>query len=259
MSTPFVQLKAVVFDWAGTTVDHGSLGPVAAMQSVFASAGIDVTADEIRAPMGLHKRDHIRAVLEAKGSAVDAESLYAEFIPRQLDALAEHSRVITGVPEAVERMRRRGLKIGSTTGYNRAMLDRLLELARTQGFVPDCAICPDDVGGGRPAPWMCYQNAMQMRVYPMSAMVKVGDTESDIAEGRNAGAWTIGVARTGNEIGLSESDWNALAADRRVKLLDGARSRLRDAGAHHVIDSVGEMDATLDEIDARLASGERPR
>jgi phosphonoacetaldehyde hydrolase len=107
-------------------------------------------------------------------------------------------------------------------------------------------------------PWMCYEAAVRMRIFPLRTLVKIGDTEADIAEGRNAGTWTIGVARTGNEIGLSESDWDALPAERQAALLTFARDRLRAAGADYVIDSVADVEPTLDMIELRLARGERP-
>ena len=53
-------VKAVIFDWAGTLVDFGSIAPVIALSELFAKHGVSLTADEVRAPMGLLKRDHIR-------------------------------------------------------------------------------------------------------------------------------------------------------------------------------------------------------
>jgi phosphonoacetaldehyde hydrolase len=228
------------------------------MRALFASAGIDVPTEEIRASMGLHKKDHIRAIATAHGRANDAESLYTAFMPMQMERLVEHSGVIAGVVDAVERMRKRGLKIGSTTGYNRAMLDYVKERAKAQGYAPDCALCPDDVGGGRPMPWMCFAAAVFLRVYPPATMVKIGDTGADIAEGRNAGMWTIGVARTGNEVGLSQREWDGLGDGAKDGLLRAARDALYAAGADYVIDSVGEVDDTLDRIEERLARGEKP-
>lgn len=251
-------ITAVILDWAGTTVDHGSLAPVAAMRMLFSSVGLDVPVEEIRASMGLPKKEHIRAIATAHGRGDATDALYAAFIPRQMESLALHSGVIAGVPAAIERMKSRGMKIGSTTGYNRAMLDYLAERAKTQGYAPDCALCPDDVGGGRPKPWMCFAAAIYMRVYPMATMVKIGDTEADIAEGRNAGMWTVGVARTGNEVGLSQREWDALGEGARDGLLRAARDKLYAAGADYVIDSVADMDEVLGSINERLVRGEKP-
>ena len=90
------------------------------------------------------------------------------------------------------------------------------------------------------------------------ACVKIGDTPSDIAEGLNAGMWTIGVTRTGNEVGLSKSELDALSVADRAEIERKARGRLRVAGAHYIAEAVAECDPFLLEIDRRIGSGERP-
>jgi phosphonoacetaldehyde hydrolase len=183
------------------------------LQRVFAHREIEISEEEARRDMGVLKKDHIRSLLciprvadswrsqyqETPGEDV-VEALFTDFVPQQISCLAECSSVISGVADAVQRLRGRGLKIGSTTGYTRPMLDVLLPHAARQGYAPDCALCPDDVGAGRPLPWMIYENAISMKVYPLEAVVKVGDTISDIDEGLNAGTWTIGVSQTGNMV-----------------------------------------------------------
>jgi phosphonoacetaldehyde hydrolase len=172
--------------------------------------------------------------------------------------LEHHADLIPGVPEAIERMRARGLKIGTSTGYDRRMLDYLLGRAREQGFVPDCAVCPEDTGSGRPGPFMCYLNAMRMGVYPMWTLVKIGDTPADIEEGLNAGMWTIGITRTGNEVGRTLAEWAETARPDQVVLLAEANLRLNSSGAHFTAESAAECDGILDQIEARLRSGSRP-
>jgi phosphonoacetaldehyde hydrolase len=255
-------VTAVIFDWAGTTVDHGSLAPVRTLQELFAGRGMSVTEEEARRDMGVHKRDHIRAILRVKSGAPpdegEVEDLFAGFIPMQMDCLAAYSAVVEGVPATVEAMRARGIKIGSTTGYTRPMLDLLLETAAAKGYQPDCAMCPDDTVAGRPWPWMCYLNAIRLRAYPMHSMVKIGDTISDIEEGLNAGMWTVGIARTGNMIGLTAEELAALPATEQAARLDAARRTLSAAGAHYVADAVADCIPSIDAIEERLAKGERP-
>jgi phosphonoacetaldehyde hydrolase len=266
-----VKLRAAILDWAGTVVDYGSRAPVAALQRVFTRADVPVTVAEARESMGIAKKAHIRSILEiervrsawtskhgAEPLEADVDRLYAEFVPNQIQVLADYSELIPGVADAVRRMRSRGREIGTTTGYNRAMLDYLLERAAAQGFMPRCALCPEDAGAGRPWPWMCFLAAIRLEVYPMAAMVKIGDTPADVKEGRNAGMWTIGITRTGNEIGLTEEEWTRLADADREPLLRNAERNLMDAGAHYTAPSVTECDAILDAIDARLAVGETP-
>jgi phosphonoacetaldehyde hydrolase len=267
-----MKLTAVIFDWAGTVVDHGSRAPVAALQDVFARADVPVTVAEARLSMGIAKRDHIRELLalprvaqawqEKHGSPAteaDGDALYGDFLPTQIACLERFSGVIAGVPETSERLHSRAIRIGSTTGYTRIMLDFLLERAREQGFAPDCAICPQDVpGGGRPAPWMCYLNVIRMRVSPLWCAIKIGDTPSDIEEGLNAGMWTVGVTRTGNECGLTEEEWICAPAAEQTEMLARAQTRLLGAGAHYLTESVGECMGIIDEIAGRIAAGERP-
>jgi phosphonoacetaldehyde hydrolase len=261
------KLKAVILDWAGTTVDFGSLAPVRALQRVFAQVGVTLTDCEIRQAMGLPKKEHISEIMagdqvrdqwtQAHGnppSESDIDRLYNEFVPLQFSCLLEYSELIPGVVEATERFRGSGLKIGTTTGYSREMLDLLVEASRKAGYLPDCNLAPGDVGAGRPHPFMIYENAVRLQVYPMAAIVKIGDTPADIEEGLNAGVWSVGVAATGNMIGLSRQEFEALSTAQREERLVAARAGLRSAGAHYVIDTLGDVDSVLDEIDARLKS-----
>jgi phosphonoacetaldehyde hydrolase len=264
-------LRAVIFDWAGTTVDYGCLAPVAVLLELFRSRGIEIGIEEARQSMGLLKKDHIRSLCSLPRIArawsdrhgrvpaeSDVEELFAQFTPLQIKCIARYSRLIPGVRETVQRLQARNLKIGTTSGYTGAMLDGLTEHARVQGYDPDATVCPDEVGGGRPAPWMCYENAIRLQVWPLEACVKIGDTVSDVEEGLNAGMWSIGVARTGNEVGLSEAEWNALSLPDQTARVQSARAKLTAAGAHYVIDAATDCEPVLAEIESKMARGERP-
>jgi phosphonoacetaldehyde hydrolase len=263
------QLQAVILDWAGTTVDYGSLAPVRTLARVFARADVALTDSEIRQAMGLPKKDHIREILSVprvrnewaqvhrhRPCETDVERLYDDFVPLQFSCLLEYSAIIPGVVEALERFRIRGLKIGTTTGYTREMLDLLVEAGKKAGYVPDCNLAPVDVGAGRPLPFMVYETAVRLRVYPLAAIVKIGDTPADVQEGLNAGAWSIGVAATGNMMGLSQREFEALPASEREERLVVARSELKRVGAHYVVDSLADVDLALDDINARLNSAD---
>jgi len=264
-------VKAVIFDWAGTTVDYGCFAPVIPFIKTFLRHGVTISVEEARAPMGLYKKDHLRAIAQTETvkqrwlavhgrhpADVDIEALFLDFVPLQLSVLANHAEPIPGVIEAVDRLRKQGLKIGSTTGYTREMMDILVPAASRQGYSPDSVVSVSEVPAGRPEPWMALLSAMQMRVYPMEAVVKVGDTLHDIAEGLNAGMWTIGVVLTGNEIGLDEAALKALPEDELRPRREAAGIRLSQAGAHYIIDGVWEVPETIQKINLRLSSGEHP-
>jgi phosphonoacetaldehyde hydrolase len=264
-------VKAVVLDWAGTAVDYGSFAPTAVFLRLFENQGVKITAEDARSGMGLMKKDHLRTILSrpvvaeawqaergAPVSDADIDILFNNFVPMQLSVLTEYAEPIPGLLDVVAELRDRQIKIGSTTGYIRSMMDILAPKAKENGYDPDCIVCPDEVPTGRPFPWMCYQNAMQLGVFPMSAMVKVGDTLVDIEEGLNAGMWTVGLSLTGNLLGLSEDEVEALAPEEREAENQIAAARLSQAGAHYVIDGIWDLPDILDDIEFRLVDGEQP-
>ena len=261
MSRTPPRIRAVLFDWAGTTVDHGSLAPVEVFLEVFRRAEVEVSAAEVRGPMGRAKREHIEALLALPRVAeawrmqhgqphgpADVDRLYADFLPLQQVVLERHGDVIAGVAQVVSECRKRGIKIGATTGYTRALMDVAAPLARAGGFEPDVIICADDVPRGRPAPWMIFRAAERLDVYPMSDVVIVDDTPVGIEAGLNAGAWTVAVTRTGNCLGLTSE---AVARTDRSELaarLETASEDFRRGGAHHVIESVADLLPVLNEL-----------
>jgi phosphonoacetaldehyde hydrolase len=260
-------LKAVILDWAGTTVDFGCHAPVAVLRELFEGEGVGITDEEVRRHMGLLKKDHIRAILEGPRVAAawtarrgappdegDVQRLFESFLPRQIARLGECSDVIPGVPEAVAEIRARGLRIGSTTGYTRAMLEPVLQRAAGQGYQPDASVTPDEAGAGRPAPWMCFLNLMRLDVFPPAACVKIGDTPADMQEGLNAGMWTVGVIDSSNEVGLSLAEWQKLDENTRQELRESARRRLLDAGAHFTVESLAHAGSVFDQIERELAT-----
>jgi len=264
-------VKAIILDWAGTAVDYGSFAPTAVFLRLFESQNVQITPEDARSGMGLMKKDHLRTILKrpsvaeawksahgASASEEDIENLFNNFVPMQLAVLKEYAQPIPGLLDVIGQLRDQGIKIGSTTGYIRSMMNILAPEARKNGYEPDCIVCPDEVPAGRPYPWMCYQNASQLGVYPMSAMIKVGDTLPDIEEGLNAGMWTVGLSLTGNLLGLNEEEVNGLSQEEKDKARRNSEGQLYQAGAHYVIDGIWDLPEALDHIADRLARGEHP-
>lgn len=264
-------LKAVVFDWAGTVVDHGSLAPMGVFVETFAEFGVSITVEEARIPMGMAKRPHIAALIAlprvakawraARGSApteADIDALYDVFVPKNRAIAAKFADLIPGTAETVRRLRGLGLKIGSTTGYTRDIMAEIMPVAAAQGFEPDSLVCTGDTAEGRPTPLMMYKTFLDLGVHPAASVVKVDDTEVGIAEGLNAGCWTVGVAVTGNVFGLSLGETQALSSTEYSARRQRAAARLSSAGAHVVIDSVADLLPAINDFEVRLARGERP-
>jgi len=267
-----MQVKAVIFDWAGTLVDFGSLAPVQSLQRVFEEAGVAVPVAEIRADMGLGKLDHIRqlgmrdevarAWAEAHGGAAfedaDAVALHEAYRTVNRRVASERGKLIGGALKTSQALRERGILIGTTTGYSRDIMEHVTAVARAQGFEADTVVCADEVPESRPSPLAVYHVLVTLGVYPASSVIKVDDTVPGLMEGKAAGCWTVGVSETGNELGLDEEAFEALPARERLDLANAAAKRLTDAGADYVVGSVAEIPAIVDDINERLADGERP-
>lgn len=264
-------LQAVILDWAGTTQDHGVYAPAVVFIDVFRKWGVEISMEEARRPMGLFKLDHIRAISQmpevaARWQAVhgsaptegDVQAIFRDFQPMQVAAMSRYATLIPGTIEAVDEMKRRGYRIGSTTGFMRAAADVAMAEAAGQGYVPDATVCADEVPAGRPEPWMVFRNMELLRVFPPAAVVKVGDTKIDIDEGLNAGVWTIGLSRTGNYVGRTLAELEALPGDERRKLIDRADDLLRRQGAHYVVEAIDDVIPCLEDIEERLRRGECP-
>ncbi len=264
-------LKAVILDLAGTCVDFGSCAPAGAFVALFERRGISISAVDARGPMGLHKREHLRELLGLPAvrrrwrrvhgrpwNARDLDSLYAEFVPLQSQILPRFNRLIPGALDAVNALRREGVRIGVTTGYNREMMEIVLTGLAAQGFVPEAAVCADQVPVGRPAPWMLWRCMEALGVYPPGAVAAVGDTLADVAAGRNAGVWSVGVAKTGNMLGLSAEEVDRLPGAELRRRLKSARQQMKSAGAPIVIDSLADFESARSAIERRLSLGRKP-
>lgn len=264
-------IQAALLDWAGTTMDFGCMAPAVVFVKVFERAGVPISMEEARAPMGAHKRVHIQKVTELDGVKArwtarhgrppgekDVDRMFADFVPLQLDCLSEYSELIPGTLDVVRTLRGRGVKIGSTTGYLREMMEINVRDAKKQGYEPDSAVCASDVPAGRPYPYMCLQNVINLQVSPLEACVKIDDTVPGIEEGLSASMWTIGLAISGNEVGLPLAEWRALASAEQASRRSRAYERMRMAGAHYVVDTIADVLPCFDDVAARLARGEQP-
>lgn len=264
-------LKAVILDWAGTTMDYGCMAPAVVFMEIYRRFGVEITMEQAREPMGAHKRVHIAQIAQIDAVRTrwhevhgafptddDVGKMFEQFIPAQLKVLADYADLVPGCLAACAAFRSRGLKIGSTTGYTSEMMDILLREAAARGYTPDSTVCATQVPAGRPEPWMCLVNAMNFGIYPMEAIVKVGDTLPDIYEGLNAGMWTVGLTMTGNEMGMTQAEINALDAKVRDRKRQRAYTRMAQAGAHYVVDGIVDVPPLIDEINERMRRGERP-
>jgi phosphonoacetaldehyde hydrolase len=266
-----MNLKAVIFDWAGTTVDFGSLCPIGAFKSAFAARGVSVQADDIHKFMGMRKRDHIQAVLglpevsnrwlsvnQKAPTSNDIESLYDQAENLIVDTISQYSTPTPHLLEAIQTARSRGLKVGSTSGYTVRMMERLAASARRKGYSPDVWVASDQVPQGRPMPWMIFKNMEELGVCPPCTVVKVGDTLQDVAEGINAGVWSVAVVESSSMVGKSMAELAAMPLKIKDVLFRKVRKQYAEAGAHFIIKNLSELGDVLDWVESRLEKGMMP-
>ena len=267
------KVKALVLDWSGTLADAYVIAPAVVFVEVFKNQGVAISMEEARGPMGLRKDLHIKKLTEdpviaarwqkIKGKAPgqsDVDAMFADFVPLQLDCLAQYTDLLPGVADVCNKLQGQGIKIGASTGFVRSMVDILLAASIKQGFTPDATVAGDEViNGARPKPHMVYRNLDLMDISPIQSVVKVDDTASGIGEALEAGCWGVGVSKYSNYLNISTvAEFEAMPKaefDRRHEL---TKDILRKTGAHYVIDSLVDIPAVIDDINARMARGERP-
>jgi len=267
------QVKGLILDWSGTTADAYVLAPAVVFVQVFQNHGVDVTMSEARGPMGLRKDLHIKAMTEIPEirerwhdihgqypSQADVDRMFGDFVPMQLDCLRNYTTLLPLVAETTQSLQKQGIKIGSTTGFLRSMVDILEEDARKQGYTPDASVAGDEViNGARPKPFMVYRNLDLLDVHPIQSVIKVDDTVSGVGEALEAGCWGVGIARYSNYMDmdtLEEAD--SLSEDEINRRLAHTRELLQKAGAHYVIDTWEQMLDVIEDVNIRLGRGEKP-
>ncbi|WP_264740070.1 phosphonoacetaldehyde hydrolase [Cytobacillus firmus] len=263
------KVEGVILDWAGTAVDFGCFAPVNVFVDIFRNAGIDVTMEEARKPMGLLKIDHIRAMLsmpriaalweekyERAHNEKDVTSLYAEFEPALLKSLSKYTDPIPEVIQTVAVLRDQGLKIGSTTGYTNSMMDIVVPNAKQKGYSPDFYVTPDETDSfGRPFPYMIFRNMEELKITAAWKTVKVGDTVSDIKEAMNAGIWSVGIIVGSSEMGLSQQEYRSLSPHQKEEVIEKTKEIFISNGADFTIRTMSELPQIIEKINGLISKG----
>lgn len=257
-----MKMEAVIFDWAGTTVDYGCFAPVQAFIEVFKEFGMQVTMEETRKPMRMLKWDHIKTMLEmprihdlwlqAHGREVEnknIDKMHDAFTGKLIGILDQFSDPKPYVVETIETLRKMGLKIGSTTGYTDQMMEVVTKVAKEKGYEPDFWITPNSVENyGRPYPYMVFENLKHLHVTSVHAAVKVGDTISDIKEGIAAGVITVGIIEGSSLMGLTQEEFENLTDKEKQQCYEKVEKQYKDAGADYVIPTIKELPSLIESL-----------
>ena len=267
------RVKGLVLDWSGTTADEYVIAPAVVFVDVFKKFDVEISMTEAREPMGLRKDLHILELtklpkIRERWNKVhgrypdqgDVDRMFADFVPMQLDCLRKYTTLLPHVADVTQKFQKEGIKIGSSTGFVRSMVDILEEDAKKQGYTPDASVAGDEVvNGARPKPFMVYRNLDLMNVHPIQSVVKVDDTVGGVGEALEAGCWGVGIARYSNYMDMDTlEEAQSLPKDEIQRRLVKTRDILQKAGAHYVINTFDELPEVVEEINLRLSKGERP-
>ena len=271
------KLKACILDWSGTTLDPYVIAPAVAFVEVFHKWGVHITMDEARVPMGLRKDIHIKALLDTpsisarwehvhnqKPTLKTVDILFRDFIPIQKKCISDYTDLLPETKNVIRTLKNEfKLKIGSTTGFNREIVDIILCKAREQGYEPDACVAGDDLpgeNGVRPKPFMIYENLTQLNVHPIQSVVKVDDTLSGIGESVQAGCWGVGIAAYSNYMRINTIEhYDNMTVSEKTDRLEVSRNKLiNESNAHYVIDTLTELPTVIKDINRRLSVGEQP-
>lgn len=190
---PTIQL--VVFDLAGTTVyDNGSIA--IAFQQAMRAHGYEVPIDDINPLMGYHKPLAIQMMLEkyepdtARITDAYIDAIHTRFQQEMIlfYQTTPDLRPLPHAEEVMQALQQKGIRVGLDTGFSRAIADVILErLGWLERGLANYLVASNEVPAGRPQPYMIQRMMAEAGIANTREVVKVGDTEVDVMEGKNAG------------------------------------------------------------------------
>jgi phosphonoacetaldehyde hydrolase len=188
------------------------------------------------------------------------DDIFKYFVPMQLACLRKYTTLLPHVAEVTQKFQKEGIKIGSSTGFVRSMVDILEEDTKKQGYTPDASVAGDEgINGARPKPFMVYRNLDLMNGNPIQSVVKVDDTVSGVGEALETGCWGVGIARYNNYMDMDTlEEAGSLSEEEIQRRLIKTRDILQKSGAHYVIDTFDQLVDVVDDVNLQLSRGERP-
>ncbi len=219
-------IELVVFDVAGTTVLDTDNAVAASVVASLRGVGIELGLTRVDPVMGMPKPLAIQTLLaEARGAAPSVEevtAVHADFQRRMIDHYAKAPGIapMPGAEDVFRQLRERGIKIGLDTGFDRAILDAILTRLGWDDGRLDATVTSDEVGSGRPAPDMIHVLMQKTGVGDPAHVAKIGDSESDLDEGVNAGCGMVFAMRCARTIPILDRYADVRAVDALSELVD---------------------------------------
>lgn len=195
-------MQLAVFDMAGTTISDDNVISKT-FQMVFDNNGYDISIEEINPLMGYHKPQAIQMMFEKLNEEYDDELIYdiqKEFENEMLDYYLYDPAVkpLPAAEEVFQTLKEKGIRIALNTGFSKNIADAIVRrLQWKEKRLVDDYIASDEVALGRPHPHMLHRLMDRSGIIVPSVVIKIGDTEVDINEGRNANCGLVVAVTTG--------------------------------------------------------------
>ncbi len=222
-------IKLVVFDIAGTTVkDNGNVA--GCFIDAFRKNGLEVRNEEVSRLMGYRKKEAIQTMLENQGvnDPLLTIRIHDDFTSSMI-TFYENDPSIVPLPHAeavFSFLKSRHINVALNTGFTRPITAAIIKkLGWDSGSIIDCIVCSDEVEQGRPSPHMIQRIMDELQVKSAADVVKVGDTEVDIREGRNSGCGMV--------VGITTGAFS--------------RDQLEPYEPDHIIDSLSQLPLLLNQ------------
>jgi phosphonatase-like hydrolase len=190
-------IQLVVFDMAGTTVAEGG-AVYQSLRNTLADNGLDIPADAVHEVKGMDKREALRILIESSAMRDQLlpglDAIHEDFVERLIEFYRSDPAVteMPGASETFRRLHQAGVKVALNTGFNRQIVEALLErLGWANSPLIDATVASDEVERGRPHPDMIQHLMFKLGVTDPQRTAKVGDTPADLLEGRNAGCGLV--------------------------------------------------------------------
>lgn len=187
-----IPFDLAVFDIAGTTVRDEKFVALA-LQTALANAGHEIEIPRLDEVMGLAKPVAIGLVLGLDPESEEVQAIHDDFRTEMIRFYREDERVqpIEGAAEVFAMLQDNGVAVALDTGFDREITDIILQRLGWDSGVLDSTITADEVQNGRPAPDMIQALMSELRIASPNRVIKLGDTVSDMREGKAAGCGLV--------------------------------------------------------------------
>ena len=186
------EIKMVVFDMAGTTVNENNI-VYKSLHKAISESSFSISQEQVTEhAAGREKIQAIRSILSTFFHIDNEEmvmNIYKNFIRDLGKAYQTEKPVPQNYAEEVFRLlKMRNIIIVLNTGYDRATAENILSLLGWKtGQQIDALVTASDVDKKRPDPAMIYFAMKCFDITDCLEVIKVGDSAIDIQEGQNAG------------------------------------------------------------------------